>query len=43
VMSFEKQHLMHCFLFAFQFEKNAVEAKEMIYSALGENAVLYST
>lgn len=42
-MLFEKQHLRHCLLFAFQLKKNAVEAKEMICSILGEKAVSYST
>ena len=43
-MSFEKQHLRHCLLFAFQLKKkNTAEAQEMICSTLGENAVSYST
>jgi len=42
-MSFEKHHLRHYLLFAFQIEKNAAETKEMICLALGENTVLYST
>jgi len=33
----------HCLLFAFQLKKNAAEAKEMICSAMSENAASYST
>ena len=42
-MSFEKQHLRHCLLFAFTLKKNAAEAQEMICAALGEDAIAYST
>lgn len=42
-MSFEKQHLRHCLLFAFQLKKSAAEAQQMICAALGEAAVSYST
>lgn len=38
-MSFEKQHLRHCILFAFQLKKTAPEAKTLIHSALGEHSV----
>jgi len=41
-MSFRKQYLRHYLLFAFQLEKKA-KAKEIICSALGENAVSCST
>lgn len=40
-MAFEKQHVKHCILFAFQLKKNATKATEMICSALGENTVSY--
>ena len=43
-MLFEKQHLRHCLLFAFQLKKNFRRgAKEMICLVLDENAVSYST
>ena len=41
-MLFEKQHLRHCLLFAFQLKKSAAEAQEMICSALGEGVISYT-
>ena len=40
---FEKEHVRHCLLFAFQLKKSAAEAQELICSALGDDAVSYST
>jgi len=41
-MSFEKA-TFEALLFAFKLEKNAAETKEIICSALAENAVSYNT
>ena len=42
-MASEKEHLRHCILFALQLKKNATEATEKIFSALGEGAVTHKT
>ncbi|CAK9811516.1 Mariner Mos1 transposase [Anthophora quadrimaculata] len=42
-MAFQKEHIRHCILFAFELKKSATEATKMIYSALDEDAVTNKT